>query len=205
VAFSVQFAPKKDRVRVRVSPNANFGVNVRSSDMVLTAPMTSIFWLLPCIFLVLQRAAQEICAPLPFPCATFHPMGLTGTSARRIISALIVLSSLICLRSLIRFNDESLMDKVVAEMAHRMTVHAAAIHPLQEIKIPSYATKNKTLVILTGSIRGGEQTWRTLYRQVLDLNEADLMLVVGHVPPPRKSHLVHVSESQLHFRVSRVR
>jgi len=38
---------------------------------------------------------------------------------------------------------------------------------------------NRTLVILLGSLRGGEVTWKTLYDHVLDLNHADLALMIG--------------------------
>jgi len=37
--------------------------------------------------------------------------------------------------------------------------------------------KNKTLVILMGSIRGNEQVWKSLYGNVLDPNRADLALI----------------------------
>jgi hypothetical protein len=39
--------------------------------------------------------------------------------------------------------------------------------------------QNKTLVIIIGSIRGGELAWESMYKNVLDLNSADLALVVG--------------------------
>jgi len=38
---------------------------------------------------------------------------------------------------------------------------------------------NQTLVILMGNLRGGEKAWKTLYRRVLDINNADLALVIG--------------------------
>lgn len=38
---------------------------------------------------------------------------------------------------------------------------------------------NKTLVIIMGNLRGGERAWRTLYSRVLDVNDADLALMIG--------------------------
>lgn len=41
-------------------------------------------------------------------------------------------------------------------------------------------SKNTTLVIVIGNLRGGESAWRTLYENVLDVNSADLALVIGY-------------------------
>ena len=41
------------------------------------------------------------------------------------------------------------------------------------------AQENRTLVILLGNVRGGETTWRSLYRNLLDPNHADLALMLG--------------------------
>ena len=38
---------------------------------------------------------------------------------------------------------------------------------------------NTTLVIVIGNLRGGEATWRTMYEHLLDINSADLALVIG--------------------------
>ena len=38
---------------------------------------------------------------------------------------------------------------------------------------------NTTLVIVLGNLRGGETAWDSLYRHVLDVNSADLALVIG--------------------------
>jgi hypothetical protein len=44
--------------------------------------------------------------------------------------------------------------------------------------------QNTTAVILLGNLRGGERTWHSLYRHVLDVNHADLILVVvGNITP----------------------
>jgi hypothetical protein len=41
------------------------------------------------------------------------------------------------------------------------------------------SSSNTTLVIIIGNLRGGERAWQTLYEKVLDVNMADLALVVG--------------------------
>jgi hypothetical protein len=38
---------------------------------------------------------------------------------------------------------------------------------------------NSSLVIIIGNLRGGEQAWGTLYKNVLDINSADLALMIG--------------------------
>jgi hypothetical protein len=45
------------------------------------------------------------------------------------------------------------------------------------------AEGNKTLVIIMGNIRGGEKAWKTLYEHVLDVNSADLALMIGETRP----------------------
>jgi hypothetical protein len=47
--------------------------------------------------------------------------------------------------------------------------------------------QNRTLVIIMGSVRGGELAWESLYKNVLDLNSADLALVVGEVPADKRT------------------
>ena len=39
--------------------------------------------------------------------------------------------------------------------------------------------KESTLVIVFGNVRGGEKTWETLYRNLIDVYDADLALAVG--------------------------
>jgi hypothetical protein len=41
-------------------------------------------------------------------------------------------------------------------------------------------SNNKTLVVIIGSLRGGEAAWQSLYRHVLDVNQADLALMIGN-------------------------
>jgi len=38
---------------------------------------------------------------------------------------------------------------------------------------------NKSLVVIMGNLRGGEKAWETLYENVLDVNSADLALIIG--------------------------
>ena len=38
---------------------------------------------------------------------------------------------------------------------------------------------NRTIVILIGNLRCGEKAWNTLYQNILDVNKADLALIVG--------------------------
>jgi hypothetical protein len=45
------------------------------------------------------------------------------------------------------------------------------------------SNNNKTLVILIGSLRGGELAWSTLAEHVLDVNHADLALLLGTATP----------------------
>ncbi len=47
------------------------------------------------------------------------------------------------------------------------------------------AADAKLLVTLIGSIRGGEPTWQSIVRHVLDPNAADLALMIGDGPPHR--------------------
>ncbi len=49
--------------------------------------------------------------------------------------------------------------------------------PLQQVAKP--VATNKTLVIIIGNLRGGEKAWKTLCHHVLDVNDADLALMIG--------------------------
>jgi Nucleotide-diphospho-sugar transferase len=50
--------------------------------------------------------------------------------------------------------------------------------------IKSTSTQNRTLVVLIGYLGGGEATWRSLYRNLLDPNDADLALMLDGEPEP---------------------
>ena len=52
---------------------------------------------------------------------------------------------------------------------------------------------NSSLVIILGNLRGGEKAWNSLYKHVLDINNADLMIfTVGRTPASqRNSSLYH--------------
>ena len=39
---------------------------------------------------------------------------------------------------------------------------------------------NKTLVVVIGSLRGGELAWRSMYAHLLDLNSADLAITISN-------------------------
>ena len=47
------------------------------------------------------------------------------------------------------------------------------------LDIPEAAALNSSLVIIMGNLRGGEQAWESLYKNVLDINSADLALIIG--------------------------
>jgi hypothetical protein len=52
---------------------------------------------------------------------------------------------------------------------------------------------NQTLVIVLGNVRGGEPAWRSMIREVLDPNMADLALMIGEGDPlhPPERTLLH--------------
>jgi hypothetical protein len=45
--------------------------------------------------------------------------------------------------------------------------------------VPPPRRHNTTLVILLGNLRGGEVAWQSIYRHLLDVNNADLALMIG--------------------------
>jgi hypothetical protein len=47
--------------------------------------------------------------------------------------------------------------------------------------------RNKTLVIVIGSLRGGEPSWKSMYQHLLDENGADLALMIGNVSSSESS------------------
>jgi hypothetical protein len=48
-----------------------------------------------------------------------------------------------------------------------------------DISPASQPPSNNSLVIIMGNLRGGEQAWQSLYKNVLDVNSADLALIIG--------------------------
>ena len=38
---------------------------------------------------------------------------------------------------------------------------------------------NQSLVIIMGNLRGGEKVWESFYKNVLDMNDADLAMIIG--------------------------
>ena len=55
------------------------------------------------------------------------------------------------------------------------------------------AIGNETLVVLLGSLRGGEPTWESMYRHLLDPLSADLALAIGSSGPSSAAHLAAAS------------
>ena len=55
--------------------------------------------------------------------------------------------------------------------------HADASHA--NVLPPAQPPSNSSLVIIMGNLRGGEQAWESLYKKVLDVNSADLALIIG--------------------------
>jgi hypothetical protein len=75
-----------------------------------------------------------------------------------------------------------------------LSAKVAESFPYHLIQVPKESMEEKkdlkTLVIIMGSIRGGDVTWNTFYKHMLDLNSADLALVIGELPEEkRKSSL----------------
>ena len=68
----------------------------------------------------------------------------------------------------------------------------AAAHPKPRtrVKWEEPRAKKETLVILLGSVRGGERAWRSLDQNLLSPNHADLALMIG-VMPGAKPTLLH--------------
>lgn len=61
--------------------------------------------------------------------------------------------------------------------------HQIVTHPRFHINDEkSHFEKSRTIVIVIGSLRGGEVTWKTMYKNLLDANDADLALVIGENP-----------------------
>jgi hypothetical protein len=80
------------------------------------------------------------------------------------------------------------------EDRYTLSAKLAESFPYYLIQVPKESMEEendlKTLVIIMGSIRGGDVTWNTFYKHMLDLNSADLALVIGELPEEkRKSSL----------------
>ena len=58
---------------------------------------------------------------------------------------------------------------------------------LPDANATTTTSSNRTLLVILGSLRGGELAWSTLYDNVLDPNQADLALMIGRVPTDRKA------------------
>jgi hypothetical protein len=53
----------------------------------------------------------------------------------------------------------------------------------------SQPKQNRTLVVVLGNIRGGEPTWRSMCRHLLDPNMADLAMLIGEGNPSESSKM----------------
>ena len=58
---------------------------------------------------------------------------------------------------------------------------------------------NRTLVVVMGSLRGGEAAWQSLYRRVLDVNQADLALIVGQRPENARTSMYERAKYRWEF------
>mmetsp|Transcript_10389 Transcript_10389/g.14682 ORF Transcript_10389/g.14682 Transcript_10389/m.14682 type:complete len:286 (-) Transcript_10389:309-1166(-) len=66
--------------------------------------------------------------------------------------------------------------------------------------VPSSSPSNSSLVILTGNLRGGEDAWESLYKNVLDVNFADLALILGREVNSTSTPIDHYQNSSLYAR-----
>lgn len=64
--------------------------------------------------------------------------------------------------------------------------NASTLRPRIVRTTPTARLRNRTLVVLMGDLRCGETAWESLYRNVLDYNQADLALFTQ--PPPQASY-----------------
>ena len=62
-------------------------------------------------------------------------------------------------------------------------LHPPELKAVPEVSTTASSTPSRTLVIVMGNIRGGELAWQSLYRNVLNVNNADLALMVGDTAP----------------------
>jgi len=61
----------------------------------------------------------------------------------------------------------------------RRDVGSSSIESSVETTTPAARFQNSSLVIIMGNLRGGEQAWQSLYKNVLDVNSGDLALIIG--------------------------
>lgn len=61
----------------------------------------------------------------------------------------------------------------------RRDVDSSSIESSVETTTPAARFQNSSLVIIMGNLRGGEQAWQSLYKNVLDVNSGDLALIIG--------------------------
>jgi hypothetical protein len=115
-----------------------------------------------------------------------------------VVVAACILSSNIYLSLNLRAGDEENALRPGLHHTEKLSHHSnrtenvvALASPRRNTALPVVATEtgheipegNKTLVIVMGNIRGGEKAWKTLYEHVLDVNSADLALMIGETRP----------------------
>lgn len=61
-------------------------------------------------------------------------------------------------------------------------------YELVDASLPADASRNRTLVVVLGSLRCGEAAWESLYRNVLDYNNADLAVITQAKSTTENNH-----------------
>lgn len=109
---------------------------------------------------------------------------MTRHRGRRIIDCftIIILVAVVNVTSLKNINIRSL------PFFSLMAIHRKGICPHRN---ETTSSPNQTLVVLIGNLRGGELAWLTLYDNLLDLNQADLALMIGKTPAENKTSSLH--------------
>lgn len=60
---------------------------------------------------------------------------------------------------------------------------------------------NKTLVVVIGNLRGGEKAWATMQKHLLDVNHADLALLIGETTIEERQNVSLFSRAKYHWPV----
>lgn len=74
-------------------------------------------------------------------------------------------------------------------------------HDVDSSHVSHSQPSNSSLVIIMGNLRGGEEAWKSLYKNVLDVNTADLALILG---PANSTSNYHYPNSSLYKRAKYV-
>ena len=112
-----------------------------------------------------------------------RPRVSLATHFSGVLLALLVLLLSLGLLSLDLQNSLSL-DAHSSKTGHQTSSRNATVAPTaQQAHSPSPRGPVRTLVIVTGSLRGGERAWQTLYDNVLDPSHADLAVITDEILP----------------------